>query len=62
MSIRFDKLMVVPSDETGLDLQNATITLNETLYPALEIQVIPGPYSRGELLIMNWTYLNYTST
>ena len=54
--------MVVPSDETSPDLQNATITLNETLFPALAIQVIPGPYSRGELLIMNWTYLNYTST
>lgn len=60
MSIRFNTLMAVP--ETAYELQNGTVTLNDTELPALDIRVVPGAYSRPELLSMNWTYLNFTSS
>jgi hypothetical protein len=60
MTIRFDQKMTVPADT--LELQNATITLNSTLYPALKIRLIPGLYSSVEPHDVNWTLVNFTTS
>jgi len=41
-------------------LQNGTISINETDYPALDIKVIPGYYSDPSKLGLNWTYVSFS--
>lgn len=43
LHVKFDRLMKIP-DEPWL-IQNDTITLNETTYPIIKLQIIPGKYS-----------------
>ena len=58
MTIKFSTSMEVP--EFPEELQNGTVYINETLFPALDIQVKPGAYSDRSLLGMNWTFIDYT--
>ena len=52
--------MSVP--DHAFELQNATVEINETLYPALDITVIPGRNSEPRLFKMNWTFVNFSPT
>ena len=60
MTIKFSTQMSVPENAT--DLQNATVFINETEWPALDIQVTPGDYSNPKMLKMNWTFVDYTAS
>jgi hypothetical protein len=59
MTIKFNTPMEVP--EFPQDVQNGTVYINETVFPALVIKVKPGDYSNPGLLGMNWTYVDYTA-
>ena len=52
--------MSVP--DNAAELQNATVFIDETLYPALDIRVIPGRNSEPRLLKMNWTFVRFSPT
>jgi hypothetical protein len=59
MTIKFNTPMDVP--DFPQDLWNATVFINETVFPALDIRVKPGAYSNTMLLGMNWTFVEYTA-
>jgi len=59
MTIKFSTLMIIP--EFPEELQNGTIFMNETIFPALDIRVKPGSYSDKKLLGMSWTFVDYTA-
>lgn len=42
-------------------LQNETITLNDTVYPMLKFEIVPGKYSEVKKLDFNWTLVNFTN-
>jgi len=52
--------MSVP--DNAAELQNGTVFINETLYPAIDIRVIPGRNSEPRLLKMNWTFVRFSPT
>jgi hypothetical protein len=52
--------MSVP--DNAFELQNATVLINDTLYPALDIKVIPGQNSEYRQLKMNWTFVKFSPT
>jgi hypothetical protein len=43
-------------------IQNETITLNETIYPILSLEVVPGRLTNPKLTKFNWTLKEYTET
>ena len=43
-------------------VQNETITLNDTVYPILKVEVLPGKLSEASLLNFNWTFVEFTTT
>ena len=43
-------------------IKNESITLNETVYPIIKIEVTPGKYSEAEQLKFNWTLTSFTPT
>lgn len=43
-------------------IQNATITMNSKVVPALEVIIIPGYYSDPKMLKFNYTITNYDPT
>ena len=59
MHVRFNRLMKIP-DNPEL-IQNDTIFLNETVYPIIKIDVLPGKYSDPNNLKLNLTFRNFTS-
>jgi len=53
--------MLIPENKQ-LILQNATIIINETIYPMLKVQVIPGQLSDPLKLKFNWTLVDFSVT
>jgi len=41
------------------DIWNSTLVINETTYPAVSIDVVPGKYSEPEMLKFNWTLVSF---
>ena len=49
--------MIVPK---GTDqIKNGTVVINETLYPIILLEVVPGSYSDPALLKFNWSFVDY---
>lgn len=60
MIIQFDQPMTVPINFTNI--QNTTVKINNTQWPAIQIKILHGRFSDGSLLRFNWTLKNYTVT
>jgi hypothetical protein len=58
MHVSFNSKMKVPDHPS--DIQNSTVVINGTLWPILEIKVIPGLYSDSFLLKFNWTFVSFS--
>ena len=41
---------------------NETITLDQTVYPILLIEVVPGNLAESSLLKFNWNFVEFKST
>jgi len=52
--------MAVPNDT--FQLQNDTVYINDTQYPALDIKVTPGAYSDPILLKMNASFVSFSQS
>ena len=52
--------MVIPPHPEFV--RNETFTIDDKIYPVLDIKIIPGTYSDESLLTFNWTFVNYTQT
>ena len=60
MHVKFYQRMKVP-DNPEL-IQNETITLNETIYPILRLEVVPGKLTDPLLTQFNWTLKEFTES
>lgn len=58
MHVTFNQRMKVPDHPTYIE--NTTITLNGTVYPTLQLKILPGKKSNLTLLEFNWTFVQYT--
>jgi hypothetical protein len=46
--------------ENPSNIQNETIMLNETNYPILGLEFVPGKLTDLQMTNFNWTYVNFT--
>jgi hypothetical protein len=58
LTIKFSEALFVP--DRPQDIKNTTVSINETIYPVMSVNIVPGYYSDPSLLEMSWTYVNYT--
>ena len=56
--VKFKKLMKIP--EYPDLIQNDSITLNNTIYPIIKLEITQGKYSELKYLNFNWSFRNFT--
>ena len=57
LTIKFAKRMKVPDDPALL--QNGIISVNETEYPFLNLELVPGKFTDLQKSKFNWTIIKF---
>ena len=60
MRIKFNQKMKIPDHPEYI--QNETLTLEDVVYPILDMEVIPGKFSEMKQLNFNWTFVEFKTT
>ena len=59
LHIKFLQAMKIP--EYPFLLKSETIILNQTKYPILALEIIPGKLTDPQMTKFNWTFVDYTA-
>lgn len=58
MQIHFDTTMKPPKNLS--DIKNSTMLINETIWPAIDLYIVPGKYSDPKMLNFTWEPVSFS--